>query len=39
MDWIHNQLEQVTHAVKNMLTVDLSIEELDLIEQLFPLRF
>ena len=39
MDWIYNQLERFTHALKNILAVIPSIEELDLITQLFPLRF
>lgn len=38
MDWIYNLLEQFTCAVKNVLAVVPSTEELDLIGQLFPLR-
>lgn len=39
MDWIYHQLERFTDALKNILAVVPSIEELDLITQLFPLRF
>ncbi len=39
MDWIYNQLERLTSALKNILALVPSTEELDLIGQLFPLRF
>jgi hypothetical protein len=39
MDWIYNQLVQFTYACKNVLAVVPSTAELDLVGQLFPLRF